>query len=554
VLWAIPGNSDLWVWFGVMTAVACLRLSFMNSVVHSGWCATLSSTKKLTIFCALAMLIAISWGVLPLVIQTAHTRSDLVLLMIAGIASGGAVMQSPVLPAALLFLGGLLLPPAVTLLLSDGITPQALAWICYWAFLSGLAASSHRVFRRNVKLRIEREQLVSNLELARQTAENSNNAKSQFLAHMSHEIRTPLNGIIGITDLLVEHAEPPAWDETLKSLRVIQKSGHSLLGLINDVLDFSKIEAGKIVLESRSFSPRALTEELLALTEPVARGRAVSLTASFSEALPRGVLGDESRVRQILQNLLSNAVKFTPEGGSVTVTCGLDKDRGIRFSVRDTGIGIAPEHKERIFESFTQADSSITRRFGGTGLGLAIVKRLVDLMRGEISVISQPERGTEFVVSLPLPQTAAPLIANELVETEQPSGERLRVLVAEDNVTNQFVVTKILERMGHEVVLAGDGAEALRRLSESRKGGARFDVILMDCQMPVLDGFKTTEEIRKLEVLDQRPSIPIIALTAHAMKEERERCAESGMNYFITKPIDKEELRCYLAKATQEPR
>ncbi len=283
-----------------------------------------------------------------------------------------------------------------------------------------------------------------------------------------------------------------------------------MLGLINDVLDFSKIEADDIVLESRSFSPQALTEELFALTEPVARRIACAADPAEPPQQRR-----EIHPRRRLCN-----------GDS-----GLDKDRGIRSSMRDTGIGIAPEHKERICESFTQADSSITRRFGGTGL--AIVKRLVDLMSEEISVICQPERGTEFVVSLPIPQTAAPLGANELIETEQPSGERLRVLVAEDNITNQFVVTKSLERMGHEVVLAGDRAEALRRLSESRKGCTHFDVILMDCQMPVLDGFKTTEEIRKLEVLDQRPSIPIIALTAHAMKEE---------------------LRQHLVKATQQQR
>ena len=373
-------------------------------------------------------------------------------------------------------------------------------------------------------------------EDARREAERASLAKSDFLASMSHEIRTPLNSIIGYTDLLmeeVEHGSP-----LRRKLEIIQESGAALLTVVNDILDFSKIEAGQIELDPISFSPRALLDNVASMLAGQAHRKSISLTKHVSLNIPDFVIGDESRLRQILINLVNNAIKFTDEGRvAVNMSCERpprsDEIEMIRFSIKDTGIGIAPEHQQRLFQRFSQVDGSINRRFGGSGLGLAICKQLVDLMGGEIGVESREGEGSTFWFRVPLALAAAPG-AVHASQSERPF-KSARILLVEDVEVNQELAKTVLERAGHFVDVASNGVEAVNAVQLKT-----YDVVLMDVHMPVMDGIAATQAIRAADHVSR--SIPIVAMTANVLPQQIAGLKVAGMDDHVGKPFRRLEL------------
>jgi two-component system, sensor histidine kinase and response regulator len=377
----------------------------------------------------------------------------------------------------------------------------------------------------------DRKSAEEDLLSAKEEAERANRLKSEFLANMSHEIRTPLNAIIGFTDVLMEDEHE---EEKQERLSIIKHSGQTLLAIINDILDLSKIEADKIVIENDSFSLHSLFEHFSTMFGKTAELKGLDFIVAVDENAPRLLYGDEKRLEQILINLLSNAFKFTHQG-RVEMRCKYEESQLI-ILVRDTGVGIPEEKQESIFNPFEQADSSTVKQFGGTGLGLAICKRLARIMGGEITLKSAEGKGSEFCVRLPFQESESEerkIVAKEQVKVKK-RPEDLRVLLAEDNPINQKLIIAILEKGGVSCDVADDGAIALDKLKHGK-----YDLLLLDMQMPVMDGEEVLRRIRKEENLKK---IKIIALTAHALKGDEEKYLAMGSDGYISKPVNKDLL------------
>lgn len=412
-------------------------------------------------------------------------------------------------------------------------------------------------FRLNQQIKRQADQRVALAEehSARVAAERANQAKSDFLANVSHELRTPMNAIIGMTDLALEEQVAPAVREYLD---VVKNNARLLLDLLNEILDLSKLESGKFTLENAPFDLREAAAQLIDTFRYRAREKGITVAHQIATDVPARLSADPLRLRQVLMNLLSNAVKFTEQGSvvlRVTVESTSDSNVWLRFSVSDTGIGISPQDQEKIFAPFTQVDASNTRRYGGTGLGLAIASDLVRAMGNRLSVRSELDVGSEFYFTIPLERVAEPApVGPALAEADKPaaaaarpngSSGPLRVLLAEDVPTNQKLVVLFLTRRGHVVDVASNGVQAVE-MTERNK----YDVILMDVQMPEMDGLQAATAIR---ALPDAAHVPIIALTAHAMQGDRERCVAAGMDDYLPKPLDMRKLLSMVESAVRLP-
>lgn len=393
-------------------------------------------------------------------------------------------------------------------------------------------------FERTIYLR--QKAYLNEIELleAKEIAETSNRSKSEFLANMSHELRTPMNGIIGMVQILTDQIKD---SENLEKIDIIKKSAETLLSILNDILDFSKIEAGKLTLERVPFNIQTEMSEFLSISRFNSERKDLKFEVEFDKNFPKFIFGDSLRTKQILMNLVGNSIKFTQEGGVKvhfkSVPCKKPDWMTVSVSVTDTGPGI-PKHKiSDIFEAFTQADTSTSRKFGGTGLGLTISNRLAQAMGGGIEVQSEEGVGTTFTffVDLEVMGEAEELInVKKVIQSDKLPI--LKILVAEDNLINQLIIKNFLNSLNQNVTLVNDGAEAIEAYQKDS-----FDMVLMDVQMPNINGYEATQEIRKIQISLGRP-IPIIALTAHAMKGDREKCLDNGMDDHMTKPIFKEDL------------
>ncbi len=539
---ATPFLKDHWS-LTVSTGSALLLTAFVRFWLKRKQAAFYPQRRKqwVALFDFVLMLTACIWGFLCLAsihfYGLASSTTSILFLDVSGICAGAATALNPSAKRAWLFVGITLTIPILRIItLEDPLDSAFVAiFIAYGTFLFLQIHNQSHVYWSMLKAKKATEDQKQEIESALQTAEAAVQTKARFLANMSHEIRTPMNGIIGMSNLLLASITDKA---AIEKLKIIQNCGNSLLDLINDVLDFSKLEANKVELETQPFPLHATVQEIVELLNTRALEKGVTLSYRQEPRVPSWIAGDLIRFKQVLTNLVGNAVKFTEMGRIEIISKAVQLDSGkwkIEFEVKDTGIGISAQAQDKLFQSFSQVDALTTRRFGGTGLGLAICKELCQKMGGAIWVESVLGKGSNFFFTLVADEVQAidaSTSANPFAAFDPEMGKQhpLRILIVEDNRTNQLVVVGLLGKLGYKANVAAHGKEALAYLEKQT-----YDLILMDCHMPEMDGFEATQRIRAETPSSERPRI--VALSASAMKEDRDRCKAVGMDGFLRKPI-----------------